>query len=421
MIPDPLPDCYGGSGPCTCPAGSPGSPVLIGCEQPILEMTGQEGRYGGIIPVNHREMNMNTTTGFWESLLSFLADLALPIGVVLLFGLILYLMNRVMAKRLFFSEGHQYRRQLVNAGAGLVGIIALVLVLPIGGDVQGQLLSLIGIIVSAAIALSSTTVLGNTLAGFMLRIVKGFRTGDFIRVNDHFGRVSERGIFHTEIQTEQRELTTLPNLYLVQNPVTTIRSSGTAISTSVSLGYDVSRTVVEKLLKEAALQADLTDPFVHVMELGDHAVTYRISGILAEVKGLITAHSRLRSAVLDTLHGGDVEIVSPTFMYRRSADEKRFIPDRTAPVDGHSQTDGESLAEDLVFDKADEAESREQSLLVLRERLAEIEEELEEKPDPEREKRLTAIKARIVKRLEILTKPESPEGDDRSGAGDRED
>ena len=130
-----------------------------------------------------------------------------------------------MARRLFFSEGHRYRRQLVNAGTGLVGIIALVLVLPIGSDVQGQLLSLIGIIISAAIALSSTTVLGNALAGFMLRIVKGFRTGDFIRVNDHFGRVSERGIFHTEIQTEQRELTTLPNLYLVQNPVTTTRSS----------------------------------------------------------------------------------------------------------------------------------------------------------------------------------------------------
>ena len=39
-----------------------------------------------------------------------------------------------------------------------------------------------------------------------------------------FGRVTERGLFHTEIQTEDRDLVTLPNLYLVTNPVKVVRT-----------------------------------------------------------------------------------------------------------------------------------------------------------------------------------------------------
>ena len=44
--------------------------------------------------------------------------------------------------------------------------------------------------------------IGNVMAGLMLRAVRNFRTGDFVRVEKHFGRVTERGLLHTEIQTE---------------------------------------------------------------------------------------------------------------------------------------------------------------------------------------------------------------------------
>ncbi len=79
------------------------------------------------------------------------------------------------------------------------------------------------------------------MAGLMLQAVRHIRPGVFLRVGDHFGRVSEQGILHTEIQAEERNLTTLPNLYLVSNPVTVVRSSGTIISASESLAYDIPR------------------------------------------------------------------------------------------------------------------------------------------------------------------------------------
>jgi len=218
------------------------------------------------------------------------------------------------------------------------------------------LLGLVGILLSAAIALSSTTFLGNILAGLMLRAIRGFRPGDFVRVGDHFGRVTELGLFHVEIQNEDRDLTTMPNLHLVTNPVKVIRSDGTFVSAEVSLGYDAAHEVVEPLLLRAAAAAELKEPFVQVLDLGDFSVTYRVAGLLQEVKHLISARSRLRSAVLDELHGGGIEIVSPTLMTTRNLPAER----RIIPKPGRkAETRGEAAPETLVFDKADQAESLE--------------------------------------------------------------
>lgn len=282
------------------------------------------------------------------------------------------------------------RNQILLIGGTAAGLFLILLVLPIGDARRGQLLSLIGIVLSAAIALSSTTFLGNLMAGIMMRAVRNFRIGDFIRVQEHFGRVSERGIFHTEIQTEDRDLTTLPNLYLVTHPVTTIRTSGTIISTKVSLGYDVPRTRIERLLLEAAGTCGLEDPFVQIIELGDFSVTYRVAGLLAEIKTLVSSRSRLRGCVLDALHGGGVEIVSPTYMNTRAVPpERRIIPEAEGPAEARPEEERSAPApEEVVFDKAEEAESleglREQHKALL-EQIGEREKELAKAPEARRE------------------------------------
>ena len=266
----------------------------------------------------------------------------------------------------------KFRRQIITLLILFVGMLAIILVLPMSDSKRGQLLSLIGILLSAAIALSSTTILGNLIAGFMLRAIRHFKAGDFIRVGDYFGRVSDRGLFHIEVQTEDRDLTTFPNMYLVTNPVTVSRSTGTIISSTVSLGYDVPRKNVQNILLSAAEDAKLEEPFVHVMELGDFSVTYRIAGLLKEVKQLISARSKLRELMLDKLHESGIEIVSPTFMNQRQLKPERvFIPES---VDQKSEPEPAytDLPEDVVFDKAEEAESTEK----LKERHDKLGEEL---------------------------------------------
>jgi small-conductance mechanosensitive channel len=297
---------------------------------------------------------MDILKAFLDKLTNFVPTAATILLAVIVIVAVRYILN----KRYAGTPGHQFRLQMFMLALFFVGLLAVILTLPVSETTIGQLLSLLGILLSAAIALSATTFVGNVMAGLMLRAVRNFRPGDFIRVGDYFGRVSERGLLHIEIQTEDRDLTTLPNLYLVTNPVKVIRSSGTVMTAEVSLGYDVPHDVAEQSLLKAATDAGLDEPFVHVLGLNDFSVSYRVAGLLTEVKSLLSTRSRLHELMLDSLHGAGIEIVSPNFMNQRVlAENRQFIPKPTSRK-ARAET-AKELPEAVVFDKAEEAESLE--------------------------------------------------------------
>ena len=328
-----------------------------------------------------------------DRLLEFVPTVVAVLGVVAVLALAHWLMEKLQGVR----SGRRFQSATVMLGLTLLGFVVIILSLPIGDARQGQLLSLFGIVLSAAVGLSATNFLGNTLAGFMLRGVRPFHIGDFIRCGEHFGRVTEQGLVHTEIQTEDSDLTTLPNLYLISNPVTTIRTSGTIVSATVSLGYDVPRARIEACLIEAAKAAELADPFVQVLELGDFSVVYRIAGLLTEVKQLLTVRSRLRANVMDALHAAHIEIVSPSFMNQRVFDPKAvFIPDTARIVTDQTEA---GVPEAVVFDKADEAESLEK----LRATLDEVKGQIAELKAERKKAEDDAARERFDHRLERLS------------------
>jgi small-conductance mechanosensitive channel len=295
---------------------------------------------------------------YLESIPAVLRDW-LPVLITLLVGVVIIsTVYRIVMRRQTPTSGSRISQQLLIAALAGVLLVMVILQLPIGQAERGQLLSLLGILVTAAIALSSTTLIGNAMAGLMLRSIRNFRPGDFIVVDGHRGRVSVLGLLRTEIQTERRNLTTLPNLYLITNPVTVVRPSGTFISATVSLGYDVPRETIEKCLEGAAEDAGLTEPFVFVLELGDFSITYQAAGFLEEVKYLISAESKLRECMLDALHRTGIEIVSPTFMNQRQlATERVFIPEVSHAAESKPPTADESRPEERMFDKAELAET----------------------------------------------------------------
>lgn len=127
--------------------------------------------------------------------------------------------------------------------------------LPLEHEVKNQILSLL----RPVIALFSTALVSNAMAGLMLRITHEFRGGDFIEVDTLVGRVTDLGIFHTEVQ-----LVSLPNLLLSQKAVKVTRRDGTFINLALSIGYMVSHQEVEKALLEAASRCKLTDSFMFV-------------------------------------------------------------------------------------------------------------------------------------------------------------
>ncbi|MDX2438206.1 MAG: mechanosensitive ion channel [Acidobacteriota bacterium] len=293
-------------------------------------------------------------------------------AVLLVGGGALWFLNRRMVRKAAEISGEgTFRRQLLLSLLSGIFLVAVIIAAPLNPDDTHDLITLFGVAVTGVIALSSTTLASNAMAGVMLRLVRNFKRGDYIRVGEYLGRVTERGLFHTEIQNERSDLTTLPNQYLVSNGVTVIRPSGTFISATVSLGYDLQHDEIEDLLCAATERAGLLEPFVRIRALGDFSVTYEVSGKLGDTKTFLGSKSALHRSVLDTLHGAGVEIVSPTFENQRrvSAGEK-FVPD----IDEERAADPkrDQGPDTLVFDKADQVERVED----LRHRLSELDAEL---------------------------------------------
>lgn len=292
-------------------------------------------------------------------------------GAAVLATLILILITRFILNRSVEDKRSlPYHRQIFTLVISLIGLFVAIALLPFPPDVTAQILSVLGILLSAVVALSSTTFVGNAMSGIMLRLMKGFRAGDFIRFDDVLGRVADVSLFHTEVQLITRDIVTVPNSLLTKRAVQVTRRSGTFVATVVSIGYTEPSQRVEALLKSAAEAVGLSEPFVMIDSLLDHAIRYRVYGLLEQSSELLTKTSDLNRAVLKMLHGDGIEIASPALVDRREfGGERGYFPSReAAPAESEEPPSSESI-EEIAFDRAEEAESIEE-LYALQEKLA---------------------------------------------------
>jgi len=350
---------------------------------------------------------MNLWGGRIESIHALLPVLLAVVGAGLLLGGAHWFL---IGRHPDLGNERKFPRHLGMLGLTLLCVVSFVFVLPVSENSRNTLIGLIGLLASGVFAFSSTTVVANLMAGILLRITKPFHIGDFIRVGDLFGRVAERGLFDTEIQSENRELISIPNSYLITHPVSTTRSSGAIVSVTLSLGYDAHHAVVEPLLVRAAQESGLEEPFVHILELGNYSVSYRIAGLLADVKWLISARSNLCRKVLDVLHESGIEILSPAFMtQRRLPEERKIVPTLQAQDAG----DAQPVAETVVFDKAEQAERAEKEKQALEGEVHRLESALKDAPDGEKQRIKEALEEGRKRLADLEKASEEAETEER--------
>ena len=302
-------------------------------------------------PIENQETRMFPPEAIQAALVEFMPFFFTVISVLL----VLWIAHMLLiARQTDLGSEKLFPRLLTMMGLTLIGMVVIVLAIPVESDTRNQIIGLIGLVISAVFVFSSGNIFANLMAGIQLRVTSPFRVGDFIQVNEHFGRVAERGLFDTEVQSESRELIAIPNTLLVTHPVATVRNSGVIVSTTLSLAYDLNHNQIRPLLLEAAATSGLKEPFVHIQALGDFSITYRISGVLTEAKELIAARSNLRIAVLDILHREHIEIV-PSGQRQLDAAEKALLRSARQREKQKAWVDN-TVAEEIVFDKAEQAE-----------------------------------------------------------------
>jgi small-conductance mechanosensitive channel len=179
----------------------------------------------------------------------------------------------------------------------------------------------ISIFLGVIFSLGSTSFISNIIAGYTMVYRRAFRVGDRIKVDDHFGDVTEVGLQVTRLRSPKNEQIVLPNSQVLGsnliNYSALAHNEGLILYTRVGIGYETSWRQVEAMLLQAA---DRTEgllkeprPFVLQKELGDFAVTYEVNGYTDRPLEMLRLKSEMHRNILDLFNEYGVQIMTPAY------------------------------------------------------------------------------------------------------------
>lgn len=208
--------------------------------------------------------------------------------------------------------------------SALIWIFALVMAYPYLPGADTAAFKGVSVLLGLMISLGSSSVVGQGASGLILMYSRSVRRGEYVRIGEQEGTVTEVGLFMTKIRTGLGEEVCLPNAMILGTPTKNysraVQGEGYIVDTTVSIGYDTPWRQVDAMLIEAARRTDgiLTTPRPQVFQtsLSDFYPVYRL------VCQAVPETPRVRAEVLDALHGNiqdvfnehGVQIMSPHYM-----------------------------------------------------------------------------------------------------------
>lgn len=237
--------------------------------------------------------------------------------------------------------------------AGVLVLIAI-------PGINDQAVALIGIGIGVVVSLSSTSTIGNAVAGVILHLSRPIHEGDRVDIEGVEGDVVSIELMFVHVKTLRGDISSIPSLSVLTSRIVNYSSlDEVATQVSVSLGYDVSVSKAEELLVAAAREtSDVIDdpkPFVLVSEIGDHAVSYDVYAYTDKPNRLPRIESELRKNVLAQFSCAGVQVMSPAQHTVRQRDgNEKVIPEsgrQVCNVDDR-EVGEESDEEDLSEAKA---------------------------------------------------------------------
>jgi small-conductance mechanosensitive channel len=218
----------------------------------------------------------------------------------------------------FHADTAQPTRRIATAMLWLFALVVAYPHLPGSGSDAFK-----GVTVFAGLMLSlgSSGLVNQAMSGLVLMYSRSFVAGDFVRVGDVEGTVTEVGMLSTKVRTTKREEVTLPNA-LVVSQVTRNYSrleaeAGVIAHTTVTIGYDTPWRQVHALLELAAARTagvrQEPRPFVLQLGLSDFYPEYQINVHLEQAPQRARVLSALHANIQDLFSEHGVQIMSPHY------------------------------------------------------------------------------------------------------------
>ncbi|WP_336334500.1 mechanosensitive ion channel family protein [Pseudomonas putida] len=182
----------------------------------------------------------------------------------------------------------------------------------------------LSVLIGLMISLGATSVVGQAAAGLILTYTRTLRPGEYVRIGEHEGTVTELGMFTTSIRTGLGEVLTLPNSMITgtvtRNYSRVVQGQGYVVDTTVTIGYDTPWRQVQAMLLEAARRTDgvLASPAPQVFQtaLSDFYPEYRLvaQAVPSEPRPRAELLTMLHANIQDVFNEYGVQIMSPHYL-----------------------------------------------------------------------------------------------------------
>lgn len=212
-------------------------------------------------------------------------------------------------------------RRLFNTA---VWVFAVVMAYPYLPGSDSEAFKGVSVLIGLMVTLGGTNLFGQAASGLILIYSRSLRVGEYVRIADQEGTVTEIGSFTTKIRTGMGEEVTLSNTMVLgavtKNYSRTVGGTGCVLDTVVTIGYDSPWRQVQALLLEAADKTEciLKEPTPRVFQtaLSDFYVEYRLVCVATATEPRPRAEllSALHTNILDTFNHYGVQIMSPHYL-----------------------------------------------------------------------------------------------------------
>ncbi len=205
----------------------------------------------------------------------------------------------------------------------LIWLFALVMGLPYLPGAHSEAFRGVSVLVGLMVTVGASGVVSHGASGLILLYSGTLRVGEYVRIGDHEGLLTEIGTFTTRIRTGSGEDVTLPNAFVLgtvtRNYSRHVQGAGYLVTTTVTIGYDTPWRQVDAMLREAALRtpgvAAAPPPRVLQTQLSDFYPEYRL--VCTAVPEAPAPRSELLSAlnanIQDVFNEYGVQIMSPHY------------------------------------------------------------------------------------------------------------
>lgn len=223
-------------------------------------------------------------------------------------------------------------RRIANASLWL---FALAMAYPYLPGAQTEAFKGLTVILGIMVSIGASGAIGQIASGVILVYTRALSVGEYVRIQDCEGTVTELGLFVTRLRTGMGEEIALPNSVVLANVTRNYSrvapGTGFVLDTTITIGYDTPWRQVHAMLLEAAKAIPEIGPepapYVVQTALSDFYVAYKLVVYVGADKPAVRARvtSDLYAAIQDTFNKYGVQIMSPN--YFEDPEKPKIVPE----------------------------------------------------------------------------------------------